>query len=348
MSRSFNLVVFKSKAVLCLVLTLTCQVMLPGCGLNGISLLSGAEQLRVSLPADHPLRQALEGSPFRATAIDIFPTTQQFSLVLVDKTQKLSGKYAFVDGQFTIAEFFVINRGKSATLIMDGNKRVSRMITSDGSEWKLPVGSERIDAPTVDGVDAYLQANTMLLDVAQRMDDEIAAGAVTPTPQPVPIVSLPAADPTTPKATASYDDPLRAALLVISGIWFPLIGILPALLALFSVSAVLQSALVLRFDGTWMANNANSELQVSISGGKIIRLVDPSSGQEIGITDSKLESVSGNRVVWTVDTNILGQGTPVNFEFDVKELANGSLEGTLTTLGANLARVPLTMARVQG
>lgn len=345
MNRKLDRAIFVAKAALCIVLTVTSPLVISGCGLNGGSLLSGAEQFRVSLPADHPLRQALEGSPFRATAIDIFPTTQQFSLVLVDKTQRLAGKYAFVDGQFTISEFAVTNRGKSATLILDGNKRVTRIITSDGKEWKYSTGDERIETSSVNGVDAYLAANTMLLDVAQRMDTEIAATTTTPT-IPAPVVNVPVGQTEAPKGGAALDDPLRAALLVLSSIWFPLIGIVPSLLALFTVSAVLSSALVLRFDGTWMANNANSELQVTIAGGKITRLIDPSSGQELGITESKLDSVNGNNVIWSVDTSVLGQGTPVNFEFDVKERADGTLEGTLTTLSSTLARVPLTMARL--
>lgn len=348
MSSTFRRFSFQAKAILCLVLTLHMQFVLTGCGQNGLGFLTPAQQFRIPLSVNDALSKALRGTPFAgAFALDIFPNEQQFGLALPDASQKLSGKYAYIDGNFTITEFYVQNKGKSATISLDDAKHVGRIITSDGTTWKLPDDSSRVSAAgdQIAGLDAYLAANAGLLDVAEQLDAQAAIAPTPSTPAPTVIVNPPTGTGT--KAAASLDEPLRSVLLIISSIWYPLYGILPALLAIFSVATVLQNALVLRFDGDWAASNAGSQLMVKIAGGKISKLVDPSSGQEIAISDSTLKTVDGNRVVWSVDANVLGQSTPVSFEFDVQEMANGSLKGTLTTIGSSFARVPVTMTRAQ-
>jgi hypothetical protein len=343
MSAEFKRVVHRAKAVLCLILMLQAQLMINGgCGTSG-GLLSPAQQLRIPLPSSHPLSQALSGSPFAgATALNVYPTSQRFDLELRDPTKQLSGKYAYRDGEFAITEFYTQNRGRSATLWIDESKRVSRIATSDGVDWKLSDVSARTDgdASATVGVDAYLEANVALLEVARQLDEEFAASGEAPTS-----IATAGSTSTDDKTTASLSDPLRIALVLIAGIWYPIAGIVTQLVTIFTVSTVLQSALVLRFDGTWSATNASSELIVTVSGGKITRLVDSSSGQQLDITDTQLTSVNGNQIVWTVDASVLGQTPTVTFEFDVQELSDGSLKGTLTTLGSSFARVPVTMTR---
>ena len=336
MSSAFRRSMFRAKAILCLLLVLNVQFFIAGCGTNGELL--PADQLRISIAPDDPLIVALKDSPFAgASAVDLSLSQQEFSLVLPGRSQKLSGKYAFVDGQFTITQFSIENRNQSATLDLDTAKHVTQIVTGDGLVWKAPDSSRDVTESQGSGVDAYLAANTALMDLATQLDAERAASGNT-----TGSTTTDTPDPTKTGATAQG---FAAVLWVFATIMYPIIAIVPGLITLFTVGSVLQGTLVTRFDGTWDANNAGSTLQVTIKGGKIAKLIDPSSGQEFDVTNSELQSVQGNHVVWSADGAVLGQSTPVTFEFDVTEMSNGSLQGTLTTEGNTFAKVPVTMIR---
>lgn len=338
MSTSFNRLVFRAKAVLCLVLLMTATFHLSGCATAPGGLLP-ADQLRIPLTNNDALSEALAGSPFAgASALDIFPVRQEFSLVMPDDSKVLSGKYAFSDGQFTITEVFAQNAGRSGTLTMDVTKQVNRIATSDGLEWKLDNSAARTAPQSAAGLDAYLQANAALLLAAKEMDAQAGTNA--------PSASTVTANPisTSPKPSAALN-PLFGVLYTIAIIWYPIIGFFDTLLTVFTVSTILQSSLVGRFDGTWNASNAGNQLRVTISGGKITRIIDSASGQQLNILDNQSAIVEGNNVTFTADANVLGQSTPVTFEFDVQEMSNGSLVGSLTTLGNTFARVPVTLTR---
>lgn len=353
MSAGSQALIHRAKAILCIAITLYTPVFLTGCGPGGLSqLFAPAGQYRIPLNSSHPLSQALVGSPFAyPSAIDVFPETQAFELVYRTGSQKLAGKYQYQNDEFTITEFSVAMRSLSATIYMDDQKRVSRIRTGDGMDWKREETSRLNSANSNDdGVDAYLAANTDLLDVARQLDEELnTAGPIQTQSPSTPVTPAPddASTATPPKTSMALSTPLKGVLLILSSIWYPIVGIVQPLIAIFTVASILQATLVLRLDGTWEATNAGSALEVTVSGGKINRLIIPQSGQQLQIIDSRLDSVSGNRVVWSVEAQVLGQNTSVNFEFDVRELANGQLEGTLTTIGDSLARVPVTLTRIQ-
>lgn len=340
MSAGFRRFVFRSKVVLCLLLIASVQFFVPGCGTNSVPL--PAEQLRIPLSPDDPMNTALSNTPFvSAAAIDLFPTQQAFNLELTNKSQQLSGKYAYVDGQFTITQLFLKNRDQSATIDLTSSKQIDKIITSDGTTWKLSDSARNTAASQSTDLDAYVAANSSLLDAAKQIDIENG----TANSSSYGTMDTASINPD-PKSTASLTNPLQAVLLAFAALWYPFIGIWPGLLGVFTVATVIQGAMIARFDGNWAATSSGSQLSLTISRGKITQMVDPSSGQQLDIVDSALTSVDGNHVVWTVDANVMGQNVPVTFEFDVQEMSDGSLQGTLTTEGSNFARVPVTLTRV--
>jgi len=344
MSSRLNRLIFQGKVTLCLILMVQMQFLMGGCGIGAGSLLP-ADQLRIPINFGDEMNLALRNTPFSsATAIDVFPSQQNFSLVIPDSTRKLSGKYAFRDNAFTITEFFVQNANRSATIMMDDFKHVSRITTSNGLDWKLPPDTSKSNvasAISATGLDAYLQANSVLLDVAKQLDVESATAAGA---SPTSAVGSTSPATTEPKSSAALS-PAVGVLYVIATIWYPIIGILDTLVTVFTVSTLLQSSLIGRFDGTWQASNASSDLIVTIAGGKITKIVDPSSGQQFDVTNADPATVDGNRVTFSADATVLGQDTPVTFEFEVQEMSNGSLAGSLSVFGDTFARVPVTMVR---
>ena len=343
MSAGFRRFVFRSKVVLCLLLIANVQFFIAGCGTASVPL--PAEQLRIPLSPGDALNTALSTTPFvSAAAIDLFPNQQSFSLELPNKSQQLSGKYAYADGEFTITELFLKNRDQSATIDLNSTKQISRIITSDGTTWKLPDSGRAAASSQSSGLNAYLDANSSLLDFAKQID--IANGtADSPAYGTLGTAGSNANTNPDPKSTASLSDPLTAVLLAFAALWYPFIGIWPGLIGVFTIASVFQGAMIARFDGDWAATSSGSKLMLTISRGKITQMVDPSSGQQLDIADSTLTSVQGDHVVWTVNANVLGQNVPVTFEFDVQEMSDGSLQGTLTTEGSNFARVPVTLTR---
>lgn len=343
---------FKMKSVLCALLMFYAPLIMAGCGNNLIGIDGALSQLQIPLSPDDPLTQALAGTSFQgAVAINVLPGSQQFRLVFRDDVRQVSGHYSIEGGSFTISEFTFKNSDGSATVRLDGQRRVQSITSWDGESWSRPADSaSRESVAGYSNFDnPYSAANADLIRVAQELD----AGGYTPAVPNSP-GSSPNAGPALDGVKLNTADPLdqddhnglRNVLTVIAAIWAPLAGLLTPLLAFFSVASIVENAMKLRFDGTWNATNANSNLQVTINGGKIVKLVDTDSGFELTIIDSILDRLDGNHVVWKVNAGVLGQSSSVEFEFDVQEQSNGTLAGTLTVLGATFARVALTMTRV--
>ncbi len=344
---------FKMKSVLCMLLMLYGPVVLTGCGNNPLGPGVPIAQLQIPISPDGSLSQALAGTSFQgAVAIAIMPASQQFRLIFRDDVRQVSGFYALKNGEFTLTGFSFKNADGSASVRLDSERKVESITTSGGESWERlaqDLASARTTVTSTDpSANPYMAANADLIQFAASMDQSTAVPTPSSSTSSGALTSLGALQATgkANNADSSEGGGLRIVLSVIAAIWAPLAGILTPLLAFFTVASIIEKSMVLRFDGTWTATNASSNLLVTIDGGKITKLVDADSSQELTVVDSRLDRLEGNHVVWNVTANVLGQPTNVDFTFDVQELSNGSLEGTLTALGSTFARVAVTMTRV--
>jgi hypothetical protein len=192
MNRSIRSIIFGSKVVLCLTLTLNLSVWAMGCGQVGYSLLG---EVTIPLTADHPLAAALKGSDFEgATALAVSPSTHQFRLIFPDGRREMSGTYQPADGQARLTAVTLTTAAQSVTLQLDGDKHVTQIVNNAGSQWQRPAewntqGSYVPGAPAAPrapaapsapssgrtiapDADAYLQANAELLELARQADQQ--------------------------------------------------------------------------------------------------------------------------------------------------------------------------------
>jgi len=345
---------FKFQALVCVVLTLQLQFLTVGCGQGGVLGLPGTGVYQIQLTADHPMTTALKGSAFQnAKLMEILPQSQTFRLVFSDSSRQVSGRYSFANGEFTITQFSIKHDGRSATMSLDEARRVTSISSSDGTAWvrEFPAVSAKSGSSALNSENPYIMANADLVELAERVDAQggVAGtggqtGSNGGTTQPG---SGGGVGGLTPKGgNLDAIDGASFVLAVMAAIWAPLAGILQPLLALFTFATLIEGSVLFRFDGNWRASNASSNLIVTINHGKITRLVDESSQQELTVVRSEIDDVSGSRVIWKVNAQVLGQATDVEFTFDVQEVANGTLEGTLTALGNAFARVAVTMTRM--
>ena len=243
--------IFKTKAVLCVLLVLNLHAWIAGCtGPAGIAApLTGI--LRIELSADHALTKALNNSVLiGAEAFEIDPVRKSFRIIFAEENREVTGTYAVIDGAFTITKFTFGRLGRSVTMSLDLSKRVRTIVTDDGFAWQRPANWPLV-GPSSDGVEGYVEANAQLLDIAKGVDQ-----GQTPNP---------GNDTTNPGSGGDFDAELSALvgnkinsadadlLLLILGtilaIWGPILGILSALLSIFLVIALIQS-LVGDLDGS--------------------------------------------------------------------------------------------------
>ncbi|HKQ49077.1 MAG TPA: hypothetical protein VJZ71_13485 [Phycisphaerae bacterium] len=337
---------FKMKSVLCALLALYGPIALTGCGNNMLGPAVPLAQIQIPLGPDHPLTAALAGTTFQgAVAMDILPVARQFRLVFRDEERQVSGSYDFQGGEIILTGVDFKNTTGAASVQFDPQRRVESITTSAGEAWVRPADDVARAVETGDAANAYIAANADLIAIAQSMDEN--RGAASPTSN-----SSTGGSSTTPgvivqnKPNQADALILNAVLASIAAIWAPVAGILYPLLAFFTVATIVEKTSVARFNGTWSATNANANLLVTINDGKITKLVDADSDHELTIVDSRLDRLDGARVTWIVLATVLGQETEVEFAFDVEEMSNGTLEGTLTAVGSSFARVPVTMTRI--
>ncbi len=338
------------QSLLCVLLVINLH-WLHGCGQAGFGIPTTAGAFQIPLTESHPLTEALRGTAFQgAVMMEVFPQAQSFRLVFPDDHRQVSGIYSFQEEEFTITQFSFKIGAKSATLAFDSGRRIVTITSSDGQSWTRPIETitQTQSSLVIASGNRYADANRDILEVAARIEQQGANSSSTGIGSPYGGGGGSSGGDTQigPKPGAQgVIDNVGVILAVIAIMWAPLAGIIGPLVTIFTVTSVLENALVLRFDGTWRASNANSNMLVTISSGKIARLVDESSQQELSLVDSRVREITGNRVVWTVLANVLGNSTEVEFTFDVQELADGTLQGTLTALGNSFARVAVTMTR---
>ena len=196
MNRTFQRIIFQSKAVLCLVLMLNLSIWTLGCGQAGLSLLG---EITIPLTPDHELTTLLKGTDFEgATAVVVNPSTHQFRLVFPDVRREISGAYALPNGQPQLTSLTLTTPAQSVTLQINADKRVTQISNNLGSTWDRPAewnaqGSAAAASPStpaappsapaapsartiVPGADEYLQANAQLLELARQLDQQNGTG----------------------------------------------------------------------------------------------------------------------------------------------------------------------------
>jgi len=177
MNRVLASLIFKGKATLCVLLMMHLCLWSAGCGQLGQMLPDGS--LYVALTPDHPLAAQFDGTVFEgATAVIIHPDSHQFQVVFPDADRQFSGTYAITPAGPTITQLTMATGDESMTFTLDDVKAITSITSSRGANWVRPTDWA---APAVDanarGVDAYVQANQQLLDLAEQSDQE--AGLTT-------------------------------------------------------------------------------------------------------------------------------------------------------------------------
>jgi len=330
MKRSLAAITSKGKALLCVGLTLA-NLYFTSCGPARLDVPITAAMYQLRLSKDHELSKALRESNFDdATGIEIYPAEQRFRLVFRDRQRHVGGTYAFVGGEFTITGFSFTHEGQTATMDFSEAKQITRIATSEGLEWKRPAETIARSLPpgASSGAEAYAAANADLLEYAAELDRQLGDDKGPPG-----------------KTDAALIGVLAGVLIYTAILWAPVAGTLQVLFTVFTVSFILQNVMIFRFDGSWLATNAGSTLALTIENGRITRLVDQNAGQALTIVRSDLQDVSGTLVTWNVRAQLAGQEVPVDFEFEMEEMANGRLQGFLTVTGNTLGRVPIDMTR---
>ncbi|HKQ48863.1 MAG TPA: hypothetical protein VJZ71_12405 [Phycisphaerae bacterium] len=169
----------RAKAILCLTLVVAMHVVV-GCG-GAPSLFPESGNL-IPLTPDHPMAQALAGTPFSsATAVEVNAATNQFRLVFPDGAQQqISGTFSFDGGKAYVSRLTVAEGAMSATVSFAANQQITSINTSAGPSWARPgedvakVSLAASNRPNT--VDSFLEANADLMEAAQEFDSQ---GVVT-------------------------------------------------------------------------------------------------------------------------------------------------------------------------
>lgn len=197
MKRDYQAIIFRAKAVLCLLLTANVCIWGLGCGQVGYSMLG---EVVIQLTEDHPLTSALKGSEFEgATAIVVNPGMQTFRLIFPDEQRGLSGTYVNAPTAVELTSITLTTAQQTATLQLGTGQRVTQIVSTIGSTWWRPAEWDQTTgnyatapkAPAATGApsapsaakeittDAYAAANAELLGLAQQLDAENGYGDST-------------------------------------------------------------------------------------------------------------------------------------------------------------------------
>lgn len=167
MNRSLRRVLFKTKAIVCIVLILNVQYW-AGCGAAPVSLPDGS--YLVQLTADHALTQSLAGTAFSgATAVLINPTTNTFRVIFPDGVREISGR--FDAGETVTLRQITIGRGAEQIQVsLDAAKHITQIANSNGAVWNRPADWTSSATTDENTLEAFKQANAELLDAAAALD----------------------------------------------------------------------------------------------------------------------------------------------------------------------------------
>jgi hypothetical protein len=303
---------------------------------------------RTALSPDDELNQALRESNFSgAKYIDVNPSQQAFRLIFPDSTRIISGTYEFTGTEFTIKQFHLEADGESVTMDLNTFKQVVAIKTSKGDSWVRSDDTVmKENASREAGVNGYLAANEDLLELARIIDEEngyVGSGGSGGSEGTGGVTS-----PVIEKETthSGLSTGVRAVLTMLAVLWAPLFGVLQPLVAIFTTGVIIDTVMTTRYDGQWTATSGQSNLLINISAGRITQIVETAGNQEFTLLDSRMTTNSEGRVVWEVLAQVPGQDIDVEFTFDMMEVDKNNLDGTLTALSSEVARVPMTMTRV--
>jgi len=160
--------IYRSKAILCVTLTMNLCYWSVACdrsGLSPTSTLPSGQIQRVALGGDHSISQALSGSEFAgATHLEIDRSAQTFRLIFTDNDRVAEGEFIERNGITTVGKFTFGRDGQSVTLELDADTQVvTRLSTSTGYVWSPP-GNAKAKLPgELDASNPYLAANAELL-----------------------------------------------------------------------------------------------------------------------------------------------------------------------------------------
>jgi len=352
MSRAMRRAGQKVVALFCVALSLNLNLMIAGCTQTGV--LGGVPNLvRIPLTQDHPISRALRDTNFDgAIFFDALPKQESFRLVYLRDGRDFSGTYSFTGSEMLLNDLRLEADGRWVEIRFNDRKQIVAISSSDGTNWTRDKDDgARAVADVAPGVDGYIEANADILVAAEEIDlamgrlpairDDLASFGVT-TP-----VTTTGQTPATTPAKGSADKPavLKAALVVAAAVYSPTALVLRGMFDLLILAALVPRTIAHRVDGTWNVTNGENLLEVVISHGRIVSMVEQPGGQSLEIVRSEIDDASKDRIVWEVVANVPGQDVEVEFTFDMVEVANGQLMGTLTTIGNALGRVSIDMTR---
>ncbi|MCG8405330.1 MAG: hypothetical protein MI923_09050 [Phycisphaerales bacterium] len=235
------------KAVVCTALILNLHVWAGGCGLNGVFTVDG--KIRIALTPDQPLTQTLAGSQFEgATAIEIDPAVNRFTLIFPTADREISGQYSLVKREFAITQLRLARGALSTDLALNNSKQVTSIEVSTGQRWERPAEWTGLTNDVLaNGVDAYLAANIELVDQTRQLDGGDGARLPTPTTDEEepesPNNEIDKSGPAAQDATGGLGDVL-AGLAVVFGLQLAASNF-PAIFFVFQILVSTQTAMAI-------------------------------------------------------------------------------------------------------
>jgi len=237
--------VFRSKAVLCVLLVVNLHVWLGACTGPSEPTAPLNNVIRIELTPDHSLAKALgTGVLDGAKAFEIDPVLKTFRVIFADPAREVTGKYASVDGAIRITKFTFGRLGRSVTMELDLSKRVRTIDTDDGFHWQRPSNWKLIKS-SAPGVQGYVDVNAQLLafarDVDQPDNPPSSGGNVTTVPGSDQVVDLGFSGFGSGKNNRADPVGLLLILETVLAIWGPIISTLGVLLSIFLVISLIQA-----------------------------------------------------------------------------------------------------------
>lgn len=217
----------QAQAILCIILTLNINLYLGGCTASPAALTVG-NHIIIDLKADHAVKQALQDSEFAdATAIEVTPSTNTFRLLFADSHKNVSGAYRYVGGAFVVETLTIGRAGESVTLKLDAAKHITSMSTANGATWTRPGHWTSTAAAGSNDLQAYMDANQELVDLARDLDRESGSTGTVPGDDDGDGI------PDIVKTENALLAGLPAILAILAVVWAPFVMILACLVKLF-------------------------------------------------------------------------------------------------------------------
>lgn len=187
MRRNFPKFIYRSKAILCVILMINLGYWTVACDQSAISpdsvLPAPATNVEhIALDSNHPIAKALSGSQFAgAKFLEVDRANQSFTLVFPDADHVATGHYVETNGITSVSDFTFGRQGQSVTLNLDTNTHtVTQLSTSSGYVW-TPSGNGKAQlSDEFDASNPYIAANAELLNAEKDIVANSDASLVDP------------------------------------------------------------------------------------------------------------------------------------------------------------------------